>query len=207
MLAILLILLLAAGGIVFALLIDTDTSVNTFTTGDVAIELTEPSWTGPQVTRPGKSFRKDPQVTNTGRNSAVVFLEVLIPRADVRIYTEGEPDMLSSRTGRDLFTFEPGSDWLLLREEIYEEGESAWTRRVYGLKYELEPGNTTRPLFETVTFIPMVEGDLPMGTGIDIIVRACALQSGYADLSGTDPEILTIQLQSAFAAFEAEAAK
>lgn len=56
----------------------TDEVVNTFTIGNVDIDLTEPSWdpNNAQDLEPGAEVAKDPIVTNTGKNDAYVAVSV-----------------------------------------------------------------------------------------------------------------------------------
>ena len=60
---------------------DTDKATNTFTVGNVKIELTEPKWEeagkedAPEV-YPGEPLAKDPTVTNTGANPCFVRIKV-----------------------------------------------------------------------------------------------------------------------------------
>ena len=54
---------------------DTDSAVNNFTVGEVKIDLDEPSFPTPppEDVPPGGEVEKDPQVENTGKNSAYVL--------------------------------------------------------------------------------------------------------------------------------------
>lgn len=60
---------------------DNDEATNTFTVGNVKIDLTEPNWEGtgsndaPEV-YPGEALAKDPTVTNTGANPCFVRISV-----------------------------------------------------------------------------------------------------------------------------------
>ena len=61
---------------------DTDSAVNNFTVGEVKIDLDEPSFPTPppEDVPPGGEVEKDPQVENTGKNSAYVFIKVAAPK-------------------------------------------------------------------------------------------------------------------------------
>jgi predicted ribosomally synthesized peptide with SipW-like signal peptide len=61
-LAILIVATIAIGG-TLAYLTDTQTITNTFTVGDVEIELEEPNWVEPDAIFPGMSYPKDPTIT------------------------------------------------------------------------------------------------------------------------------------------------
>ena len=95
---VLLALALIVGGIM-AYFTSTDTATNTFTIGNVKIDLLEPAWTGAIATGedqpasaqnmvPGGSVAKDPKIKNIGTNDANVFLKVEIPT-----YTVGGSDV------------------------------------------------------------------------------------------------------------------
>ncbi len=77
--ALVLLLLLAIGG-VMAYFTDSDTKTNTFTVGNVDIQLNE-VWTAAdgQGVVPGQEVTKTPTVANIGKSKAYVFLEVSIP--------------------------------------------------------------------------------------------------------------------------------
>ena len=103
---VLLALALIVGGIM-AYFTSTDTATNTFTIGNVKIDLLEPAWTGAIATGedqpasaqnmvPGGSVAKDPKIQNIGTNDANVFMEVKIP-----VYTVGTGS--AEQTG-ELFT-------------------------------------------------------------------------------------------------------
>ena len=85
---------LTAGGI-YAYLTYTQSVTNTFTVGNVAATLTEPSWTGAEEGAhddiyPGQSFDKDPTITiGNDSNDAVVFMEakdLVASRRDLILY-------------------------------------------------------------------------------------------------------------------------
>lgn len=209
---IILIVLCALGGITLAMLTDSRTIVNTFTIGEVAIELHEPAWDAAvrHTTYPGRAFAKDPQITNTGENDAAVFLEVLIPRAAVRTYSDDAPQYLIDAEEIELFTFTANdAHWLLINGdddvETITEGGKTYSRYVYGYSTEIVPNETTVPLFYSVVFANVVEGELQMDTPINILIRAYAVQHMQADLeSGTEYEVILFQLRTAFALFEVQ---
>ena len=81
--AIVLAALLIAGisiGATLAYLTDRDSEVNTFTIGDVSIDLTEDFEQGATLI-PGVNIEKKPVITNTGKNDAWVWLTFAIPAA------------------------------------------------------------------------------------------------------------------------------
>lgn len=83
--ALLLCLVLLIGGISAYFTDKTETLSNTYTIGNIEIELTEPSWNpaNAQGIMPGDEIAKDPTVKNTGSSDAYVFVKVSIPTGKV----------------------------------------------------------------------------------------------------------------------------
>ena len=92
-------------------------------------QLEEPQWDpdkGKDIT-PDKEVPKDPQITNTGANDAYVFMEVSVPRSEVR--TVNDDGSLSEVLMQDLFTYETNEGWTLMRKQsngclLYTSGSS-----------------------------------------------------------------------------------
>lgn len=163
--------ILAAGGTI-AYLTDFDSTVNEFTVGKVEIGLEEPAWNPEENTKtePSTVIPKDPKITNKGVNDAFVYLEVSIPMANV-VIADVNGNRLEKKE-RELFEFTPGADWTRL--SLTTVGSS----RVYTFAYNkvLKAGQTTSTLFDTVTFINIVEGQLDTQQ-FQIPVRAYAIQT------------------------------
>ena len=75
---------LAVGGSSLAYFTDTDSADNVFTVGNIDVVLTEPNWDAEGEAEaedmyPGEPVAKDPTVTNTGANPAVVRIKVTFP--------------------------------------------------------------------------------------------------------------------------------
>lgn len=67
----------AVTGATLAYFTDNDAKTNTFTVGNVQIELTEPEWEGKvEKVYPGQVLDKDPTVENTGANPCYVRVKV-----------------------------------------------------------------------------------------------------------------------------------
>ena len=100
---------LAVGGSSLAYFTDTDSADNVFTVGNIKIDLTEPNWEteGKEEAKdmyPGEPVAKDPTVTNTGANPAVVRIKVTLPG-------DGDKDYgLQYRT--DYVTGRLGDNWV-----------------------------------------------------------------------------------------------
>ena len=151
---------------------DQEEVVNKFTIGKVEIELTEPDWDpDPEVPMvPTETYEKDPQITNIGDNNAWVYMEVVIPRAN--IITANADGSKNQRAIVDLFTYSVNKGWTLLNEKV----ENDKVTRVYYYNAELKPTETTPALFDEVTFVNAIEGQQLENTVQDVIVTAKAIQ-------------------------------
>ena len=137
---------------------DTETAKNTFTVGNVKIELTEPGWKESgevegKTVYAGEALKKDPTVKNTGANPCFV-------RIKVDGLSLGENMMITLRT-----------DW--------EAGISAdWTRNgdYYYYNRFLDVGQTTDALFDQIVMPTGLQGD-EKHTAHDITVFAEAIQA------------------------------
>lgn len=165
---------------------DTKTAVNSFTVGNVSVSLEEPGWkseNGENIT-PNKEIAKDPKIVNDGVNDAYVFMEVKVPAANI---ATAKPDgSLNTAALQDLFTYEIDSSWVKVDDASDNTG-STYTYAYVGADGNLKalaPNNETTPIFNSVTFVNAVEGQLD-GNDLSIDVKAMAIQTG--DLSATAP--------------------
>ena len=162
---------LAAGG-TMAYLTDHAETTNEFTVGKVDIDLTEPNWKPEENKKiePSQVITKDPQITNNGVNDAFVYLEVSIPVENVTTANADGTRIEAKET--ELFSFAAKNDWT--RIDKRKAGKS----QVYTYSYNkiLKKGETTTPLFDTVTFANVIEGQLDTQT-LQIPVRAYAIQT------------------------------
>jgi predicted ribosomally synthesized peptide with SipW-like signal peptide len=91
-----------------AYLTDEETAYNTFTIGDVKVDLQEPNYPGnnsDEVSHiiPNQEIDKDPQMNNSGTDSAVVFAQYSIPVKQVTLIADdGTP--ATAKTYEELFT-------------------------------------------------------------------------------------------------------
>lgn len=168
-----------AAGSTVAYLTDTETATNTFTVGNVQIDLEEPGYPGNDSDEvkniiPNQEIVKDPQIENTGNNDALAFLRVEVPQ---EMFTD-EDDGTGEQKKQDLFRLKGvSSQWELLRTEtVTGEDGKVKTSYVYGYKKTLGKGATTDKLFQKVQMKNAVESDLS-GNVEDIVVTACAIQA------------------------------
>lgn len=166
---------------------DADSISNGFVVGNISIELTEPGWdpeNGRDIT-PGRTITKDPQITNNGVNDAYVFMKVKIPVANIA--TASSDGSLNESAEQELFTYGSGEQWSLVDKSL-EPGNAVYVYGYTGEDGNMKPlisGETTSPLFRSVTFINAVEGQLDRQQ-LDIAIEAMGIQTG--DLGTDTPE-------------------
>lgn len=187
-----LIAILAVGSAV-AFFTDRDNKVNQFTVGNISIQLQEPNWNadnGKNLT-PNKTIKKDPQITNDGPNDAFVFLQVKVPVANVK--TAAADGSLQQAKSQALFAYTVNENWT----EVSKKSSADSTTYVYayvgadGTMKTLAPGKTTNALFDSVTFLNLVEAQIDEGTKISVDVDAYGIQT--TDLGTTAPaEVLKL---------------
>lgn len=247
--AVLMIVAAAVGGML-AYLTDTDSVTNTFTVGEVNIDLTEPGYSSQKAQDivPNQTIKKDPTVTNIGENDAIVFLKVTVPVQNVATaelngtLTEPKTGDQLTKKNQELFTMigtsgvagnsqhmfnlaGTGIGWIELtgQEQVsadgttweifvnysdidkhYYEDTVKYRTYVFGYNAKLKPEDDaetadtehkTIPLFDSVTFLNIVEGQIPKGTELKINVEAYAIQADCiqpdADGAVIDTSILT----------------
>ncbi len=176
---------IAIGGSL-AYLTDSEQTVNKFQVGKVDIELEEPNWNEEenQKIEPSQVIPKDPTVSNVGVNDAYVYVEVQIPMEDVITAAEdGTREADGEAVYQELFTFTANEKWTLIsKEEI--NGNMVYT---YSYDEILAPGASTNPLFDSVTFANVVEGQIDEAK-FDVPVHAFAIQTANTgDGSGDIP--------------------
>lgn len=171
---------LLVGG-TFAYLTDYDQTVNQFTVGKVTIDLEEPNWKPEENTKivPTQVIKKDPQIKNTGKNDAFVYLEVSVPMANVIA-----ADPAGNRTPQkkqELLSYKKNDGWTQM------DTRTVGDNQVYTYVYNkiLEPLQTTSTLFDTVTFANVIEGQLDTRI-LEMPIRAYAIQTENTGGSETD---------------------
>ncbi len=192
------------GGTLAFLVKQTNREANGFTFGNADIELTEEQWQKltdeERTVYPGKRVTKDPKVTNTGETDIYVYLEVKIPRADVRTVSAGVDgaEKIDDPQVRNLFSYTPAGDWI----EIENTTDDEWNTIIYGYDKILKPGEETTALFDSVEYLNIVEGELKKDTRLNMPINAYAIQTGYLNESGsTNIE----KMKDAFSKYNAEA--
>lgn len=162
--------IVVTGGIA-AYLTDTDSATNTFTVGKVEISLTEPNWNASngQNILPGQTVAKDPMITNTGRNTAYVYMKVEQPLVD----SEYELWDSSIPSHDPLFSYTTNSGWTFLGN--YMTSGCNTLTSVYYYNTSLAPNASTSKLFNNVT-VGDFDQDIETGNK-NIVVTGYAIQS------------------------------
>lgn len=172
---------LLIGGI-FAYFTDTDDAVNTFTVGKVDIDLEEPGWdpdNPPVDIVPNKVITKDPQVRNTGKNDAFVFVEISVPVANISVAdAQGNA---GAKADTELFTYSVNEGWVEVGSAT-PDAENSAVKHVYayiegaGMK-KVAPGEVTSPVFNKVKFVNAAGSQGLEGKSLNIGVKAFAIQT------------------------------
>ncbi len=160
----------------------TDDVINSWTVGNVDIELQEPQYDASGDERigitPNKDLAKDPQIQNTGSNDAFVFLKVTVPKANVIVAaqdgTRGRKHM------QELFDYGINSSWVLVDSK---EGEAVNTYiYAYGNSAActpLAPNGVTGVLFNEgiITFKNVIEGQGLENSTLEMPIEAFGIQT------------------------------
>ncbi|MCI7181085.1 MAG: SipW-dependent-type signal peptide-containing protein [Schaedlerella sp.] len=195
--------LVAAGG-VSAYFTDADTAVNTFTVGKISLDLQEPGWNPAEAENltPGKEITKDPQIKNDGDNPAFIFAEIAVPYQNlVTVNADGSKNAAKEI---ELFSYKLNDGWTELGTGKRNQTEKMITHLyVYGNSNkckELAVGDTTPPVFGSVTFANVIEDQGLEGQIQSITVNAYGIQTTDIDGGKTAPEavwsILSMQSPS-----------
>ena len=184
----LLVIAMIAAGISLAMLSqNTENRANNFTFGNVSIDLSEPEWDelAPEerIVYPGRTISKDPIITNTGENDLYAYIEVSVPKKTVRtVKEENGKEVIVEAELLELFSFNANDGWTLITRDDSSED---YTTYLYAYTAEvLSPNKSTNALFDSVTYINMLEGEIPMGTVLEMPIKAYAIQSEYLNEQG-----------------------
>jgi predicted ribosomally synthesized peptide with SipW-like signal peptide len=161
--AVMLVAVLVVGG-TLAYFTDTKSATNTFTVGDVKIKLDESNVNDPDGDRvtsneytgmlPGIQYKKDPVVTNTGKNGAYVRAVVTIENGMnwMGLYNENVWTAPQAEAFKKLICNKMGEGWSLEDYNYVTNAERGSTDFVAVLKYDgvLAAGKATTAMFENI---------------------------------------------------------
>lgn len=170
-LALVLIVVAAVGG-TLAYFTDEDSKTNTFTMGNVNIELTEANWNAPDNALPGVAYAKEPVVKNIGKNSAWIRVDVTL--SDARAFKTAAAEYnINDLSG--IFTGHNESKWT--RAAITEGADTL----TYSYYYNslLAPGANTEALFTAVEIPAQFDNEdmAAIGDNFTITIKAHAIQA------------------------------
>lgn len=158
---------------------DADTTTNTFTVGKISLDLQEPEWVPPTNILPEQEFPKDPQIKNDGINEEYVFMEVVVPYANV--VTANEDGTKNAAADTELFSYDVNDGWV----EIGTAKKDATAKTVthlyaYGtaeVMTALIKDATTPALFDYVRFANVVEDQEIETKTLNVVVNAYGIQT------------------------------
>lgn len=166
---------LVTTGASLAYFTDKDAKTNTFTLGNVDIELNEEQWAQPNAAVPDVEYAKDPVVKNIGKNDAWIRVDVTL--SDAGAFT----DAARAHQITDLATIFAGHDetkWTLAGTPLYDQEADTLTYSYY-YNTVLTAGVSTDPLFTSVRIPAAFSNDdmTAIGEDFTIDVTAHAIQT------------------------------
>lgn len=182
---------IAVTGFSLAYFTDNDSKTNTFTVGNVDIELVEPTWErnpnyvassddangGLTNVQPGVAYTKDPTVNNIGANDAWIRVNVKLTSASAFKAAAKEHGITDLST---VFGGHDESKWT--RASITEDEDADTITYSYLFNEIVVPGASTGALFTTVT-IPgaFTSAEMEAIGNFEIIITADAIQAAGFD--------------------------
>lgn len=174
----------AIAGTSLAYFTDKDAKTNTFTLGNVDIELNEENWAAPTAAVPDVEYAKDPVVTNIGENDAWIRVDVTL--SDAAAFTAAA----AKHQITDLATIFAGHDetkWTLAGEPVYNNENDTLTYSYY-YNTVLAVDKSTEPLFTSVTIPAVFDNDDMKEIGADFTIDVTAHAIQTAESYGTVAE-------------------
>ncbi len=159
-----------------------DTATNTFTIGNISLELKEPGWDTANAENilPGQDIRKDPQIVNDGINDEFVFLEVVVPYANLQ--TANGDGTWNEADDVELFSYDVNTaDWVQVGDAVKDE-EAGTVTYVYGYAKNdtmtvLQKDDSTSALFEYVRLANVAEGSQLDSSSLAMEIHAYGIQT------------------------------
>ena len=174
----------AIAGTSLAYFTDKDAKTNTFTLGNVDIELNEENWEEPIAAVPDVKYDKDPVVTNIGENDAWIRVDVTLSDAEAFTAAAEKHNITDLAT---IFADHDEEKWTLAGEPVYDKEADTLTYSYY-YNTILEDGESTEALFTSVTIPAVFDNDdmKKIGADFTIDVTAHAIQTAdsYSTVAG-----------------------
>lgn len=171
-----------AAGSSLAYFTDSETATNTFTVGDVDIDLTEPLWnpTEEHIISPGAKIEKNPTVTNVGVNDAYIRVKVTISDFDTM---KSVIPSFASAVNSDIITGFDSTSWDILSEE--DSGTDHIVTLIYKNILPNDPESNSVQVFSGLNIPTYLDEELQAlaGENPTITVSAEAVQAdGFEDV-------------------------
>lgn len=165
----------AIAGTSLAYFTDKDAKTNTFTLGNVDIELNEENWAAPTAAVPDVEYAKDPVVTNIGENDAWIRVDVTLSDAAAFTAAAARHQITDLAT---IFADHDETKWTLAGEPVYNNENDTLTYSYY-YNTVLAVDESTDALFTSVTIPAEFDNDdmKEIGPDFTIDVTAHAIQT------------------------------
>lgn len=172
---------------------DGDTTTNTFTVGKISLDLQEPNWNPDDAEdiTPNQTIKKDPQILNDGINDEFVFLEVIVPYANVIVANEDGTRKAAADT--ELYSYNVNSGWAEIAAIKDAAAKTVTHLYVYGTADKctaLKKDVTTPTLFDTVTFANIIEDQGLEEATLNIVINAYGIQTSDVNGGTVDPDMI-----------------
>lgn len=183
----------AGAGGTLAYLTDAENNVNTFTSGQVKIDLVETAYDAAAKAGENKNMvpngecAMDPLVQNSGINEAISFLKITVPVKNVTMVDDG--GATSAPANHELVFFKDAADkitdhannfdkdWVQLADKEEGTDHAGDTRTyVFGYKKAIAKDEATTALFDKVQVMNVLEDELVPEAVQDIKIEAYAIQ-------------------------------
>lgn len=185
--------------VISAYFTDAETVTNTFTTGEVSLDLQEPSWDPDNAENivPNQVIEKDPQILNDGTNEEYVFMTVAVPFVE-DLVTANADGTKNDPADTELFLYEINEGWVEIGTPVVDGGNVIHTY-AYGTDTEMTKlaANVTTPaLFDEVTFVNAVEKQQLENTTKEIVINAYGIQTENVNGGKTAPADVWMVIQN-----------
>ena len=176
---------LGIGG-TLAYLTDSESHTNTFTYGNVELDLLETQWddSAAHVMVPGRQMAKNPQGNNTGTESEWIIMKVVMPYVANAITINPSTGVPNAAANTPAFIMNGinTSNWTLLNSGPVFDSTTNTATYVYGRNTAVAAGQNSGELFTSVTMANFQDGITVSGN--DIVVTGYGIQSeGVADVA------------------------
>lgn len=171
--------LLAVGG-VMAYLTSTDAAENRFSLAEkIEIDVVEPSWVEADASGmlPNMTVAKDPAVKNVSDVEGWIAMTIEVPTKSIQLVGE------SAAANHELVEYTINNGWTETGSATYD-ASTGMTTHTYLYGNKLPAGATTDSLFDDITLVNMIEGQIPNAElQQSLNVYGYAIQShGFADV-------------------------